>query len=149
MKKTVLLIGTLLIVATGFLSAQEYNLSSLEESGELFFTTGDLSASTNYSVSKRLEAKSFEKEYTYNAEEDTRSLRFEMSGTCKKGKIIIMIIRPDGKQEPELLIDDDSRISLSKRFKNKDGKVKLSGSWKIKVKAENATGRFSVDISSK
>lgn len=105
--------------------------------------------STRYSISKNLKEKSFEKEIVYEVDAETVSVRVGTNGSCTSGKITITIIRPDGKMESPVIIDDGGRISLSKSYTNKNKEMKLSGMWKFKIKAENATGKYSIDVTSK
>jgi hypothetical protein len=102
---------------------------------------------TSWDFSRTISENNSSKEYSFEVENDMKSLSLSVSGMCRKGEIRIAILMPGNKEYSEVVIDEYGNLNWRKSFElNEDSKDKI-GIWKFKVTTKNASGNFRISLS--
>jgi len=107
---------------------------------------GDMEG-TSWEFTKSVKENTYKKEYTFDVEENAKTVSMAISGDCKAGEIRIKIITPQGKTYSDVVIDEFGNINVRKSFsisetENKD----KTGEWKFQINSEKATGYFKISF---
>jgi hypothetical protein len=98
--------------------------------------------SSELSFSKRFDNESIDSEKSFIINKDAENISLSLSGTAMEGNIKLTLISPDGKEYQVLEIDNSSDLRWRQSFTLGEDTEKLVGKWKIKIKAENASGNY-------
>ena len=113
----------------------------------IYFMGGSQSSSS-LQFSKQVREASFNKDLTFEIEEDAKRASISVSGICEEGEIRIWIAMPDGSAYTEVLIDEYGSVNWSKSFNIEEENGSKTGEWGFRISAKNATGNFRLSIQS-
>ena len=117
------------------------------------------SKSSNLRLNKTFNSETVTKKSEFIVEKGQSRLKVNISGTVGEGKITITVTLPNKEIFKEVVIDPAANINWSQsiRFSSFVGAEdieeianddkKYVGTWEIEIKAENAKGQYSFDIS--
>lgn len=99
-----------------------------------------------WDFSRIVSEDSFEKEYTFEVEDDFKQFTINISGSCRSGSVTVEIVKPDGNSYSEVVINEYGNLSWRKSFRINDETKDRIGDWKLKVTASSATGSFRLNM---
>jgi hypothetical protein len=111
-----------------------------------FYGVGD-EEGTSWNFSRSVKEDSFQKEYSFEVDKNSKSVVMSVNGDCKAGEIRIKILTPQGRTYSDVVIDEFGNYNVRKSFnisetENQD----KTGEWKFQVDSENATGHFRISF---
>lgn len=98
--------------------------------------------SSELSFSKEFENESLDSEKNFIINESSQTVSISLSGETARGSIKLTLLSPDGKEYQVLDIDNSSDLRWRQTFSLDEENKDLAGKWKIKVKANDATGTY-------
>lgn len=100
----------------------------------------------SFDYSRSFREDSFEKDYSIEIDESLESISLRVSGSLRNGAAVISLKDSKGKTLiSSLEIDQYGSVSLRKKINFEEGNVN-SGTWKLSIKAKEATGTFKLYI---
>lgn len=102
---------------------------------------------TSWDLSRSVTENSSVKEYTFEVENEMKSLSISVSGMSKSGEIRIQILMPGSKHYSEVVIDEFGSLNWKKSFELKNEDKDKFGLWKFKVTTSKASGNFRISLS--
>lgn len=110
----------------------------------LWYSPYQKGQSSELSFSKSFDDESINSEKTFIINRSARSVSITLSGAVENGTIKLSLYRPDGEEYQVLDIDNSSDIRWRQSFSlDEDEDSELYGKWRIKIKAQDATGNYS------
>lgn len=123
--------------------AQERAMQRLEEfRNQAYIVSPMQRQSSELSFSKRFDNESLDSEKSFIINKDAENISLSLSGNAQDGSIKLTLLSPDGKEYQVLEIDNSSDLRWRQSFTLDEESQKLVGKWKIKIKAEDATGNY-------
>ena len=100
-------------------------------------------SSSELSFSKSFESESINTEKDFIINKSSKSISLMLSGEAEEGTINLTLVKPDGEEYQVLQIDNASDLRWRQSFAlSEEEDSEYFGKWKIKIKAENATGNY-------
>ncbi|MBL7112780.1 MAG: hypothetical protein ISS19_12665 [Bacteroidales bacterium] len=163
MKKalTILFVSFLVLAYQGFAELQAQSSdsrsssrSSVRSSGiATSYSDGDVlysswshqdEGSSQLSLSKMFDQETVSKEGNFTVEKNYNMLKIAIEGTVKEGNLNIALKKPDGSEFNNLTIDNSADVRWTKVFS--EYKEEYVGKWTYEIKANAATGRYNLSI---
>jgi len=102
---------------------------------------------SSWIFSKSIKDKSFSRDYTFDVEQNSKTVVMSVNGDCKNGEIHIKIITPSGKTYSDIAIDEFGNLNWRKSFTMSDDENQdKAGEWKFQIKASKASGFFKIAL---
>jgi len=117
------------------------------EPPEPVFSVYSSDKSATLSLHKNFKDESASKKTTFLVDNGAKRIRFNISGTCRKGAIEIKISLPSGKTFTTVEIDPSADITWAQSLKVEEGDKKYTGKWIIEIKATKVEGTYSFSVS--
>ncbi len=102
---------------------------------------------SSWNYSRQVLEATFSNEFLMDAGEGLSNVNLSLSGDCAEGSITIAIIKPDGKQLSEVVIDANGSLNWRKSFEDEESNGWKNGKWTFRINAKNATGNFRISMS--
>jgi hypothetical protein len=102
----------------------------------------------NLTFSKYFDKESVESTKKFSVSSNFSELRISVEGRVQSGKITITLIKPNNEKLKTIEIDATSEVNYRQEF-GLDKCTECIGDWQIKIQAENAEGRYNVNINSR
>ena len=117
------------------------------QGGDFFGHFGEDVERTTWDFSKNMKEGSFSRDYTFDVDEQVKTVVMSVNGDCKSGDIRIKITLPNGKTYSDIVIDEFGNLNWRKSFNisETENKDKI-GAWKFDVSASKATGYFKISL---
>jgi len=107
----------------------------------------NLSDATQLQISKNIVELDYSNDFTYDVPEGSSSISMSINGNLKDGELSISVIKPDGDLLQEITISPLADVSWSQTLKWKDEDMEdFTGTWKIEIDADEATGSYRVSL---
>lgn len=125
-----------------------YSRAAYNTPGDNYFQLYRNSRNSTLSFRKEFDTKSnIERSYEMEFEKDQKSLDFRVSASVEEGRMLITIIKPNGKNYKTLEIDGKESLSWNHTINvNPDDEQKYIGTWEVRVSASTAIGNYNVNI---
>jgi hypothetical protein len=102
---------------------------------------------TKLTLSKDYNGESASKTGTFSVEQGVRKIRLAIHGSVKSGTINLELYLPGKKELKKISIDDSADIEWSQSLDIKEDDNKYFGEWTYVINAQNATGFYSLSLS--
>jgi len=102
--------------------------------------------SSHLTLSKQYDGESVSKSGNFKIEKNINMLKISVEGQVKEGSITITLKKPDNIVFKELEIDSSADIQWQQVFTIREEGNEYSGEWTYQINAQNATGRYSMSI---
>ncbi len=111
-----------------------------------FYYSFQSQASSKMSLSKTFNGETKSNEGTFDVDDNTRNLSFNISGSVKSGKIVIKMYLPGGDLYKEVTLDSSADMQMSSQMNISKDEKKYYGKWKYSIEAEKAEGSYRFSI---
>lgn len=113
-----------------------------------FFSGFDQGSHSQLTLRKNFDGTTDTSEGNFDVDPNIRQFRCMINGAVKSGEIHILLEYPDGEVFKELVINSSADISYSQSVSIKEGEEsKYAGTWEYEIRAEDAEGRYMLQIS--
>ncbi|MFO7616812.1 MAG: hypothetical protein R6V75_06140 [Bacteroidales bacterium] len=106
--------------------------------------------SSSLNISKNLDNLTHSTDFAYQVKEGNLSIGFTAKGSLTGGEMKILMRKPDGKVFQEINISPLADVNWNQQFRWKtEEQAEFLGTWTIIIKAEKASGNYSLRVTSK
>ena len=105
---------------------------------------------SSLNISKNLDNLTHSTDFSYQVKEGNLNIGFTAKGSLTGGELKILLRKPDGKVFQEINISPLADVNWNQQFRWKtEEQAEFLGNWTITIKADKASGNYSLRVNSR